>query len=387
MYASDINPRQAPMKQKLINELKTFLNAPVQNLINDRQTRDMTEHLRSRVRPSKLGPALVCIPETATVSEAFALLKQHNLLALPVYRLTKSGHKSFQTIISVIDLLHATLLGPAFDDLGLSQESSNTDLEKQLSTWMDEHVDMFKSTTVKDAMGRTPESKALITVQTTEPLSRLLDIMTSNVHRVLVYDKNHEGDENWYTIVSQTDLVWYLHVNRNKLPASIFEMKASDIMQSAAKPIPHPYLMYDLDTGASKACPISLLENTPTAMAVRLMALFNTSCVGIVDEQGKLAGNLSGADFRGFNEQAIRKILDPVLQYIHEIHNVDPAERSPTCEPENNLEECMQTVLSKGVHRLWVCPPDDKMPIGLITLSDMLVMFKNPAAVAVSVEE
>ncbi|TPX69604.1 hypothetical protein SpCBS45565_g02350 [Spizellomyces sp. 'palustris'] len=307
--------------------------------------------------------------------------------ALPVYRLTESGHKSFQTIISVIDLLHATLLGPAFDDLGLSQESSNTDLEKQLSTWMDKHVDMFKNITVKDAMGCTPESKALITVQTTEPLSRLLDIMTSNVHRVLVYDKDHEGDENWYTIVSQTDVVWYLHINRNKLPSSIFETKASDIMQSAEKPIPHPYLMYDLDTGASKACPISLMENTPTAMAVRLMALFNTSCVGIVDEQGELAGNLSGADFRGFNEQAIRKILDPVLQYIHEVHNVDPAERSPTCEPENNLEECMQAVLSKGVHRLWVCPPGDKMPIGLITLSDMLVMFKNPVASVASVEE
>lgn len=41
------------------------------------------------------------------------------ILALPVYRTDESGHKHFHSIVSVMDLINATLLDPAFDYIAL----------------------------------------------------------------------------------------------------------------------------------------------------------------------------------------------------------------------------------------------------------------------------
>ncbi|KAI9101651.1 hypothetical protein DFS34DRAFT_675154 [Phlyctochytrium arcticum] len=364
---------------------KTFLDMPIKSLLRDRQTRNDTEIMRSRILPPKLGPKLISVSDTATATEAFALLKENNILALPVYQ--GQSKTDFVAIISAIDLLQATILGPAFEDIGVShspikaEENTEMNLEKELAAWMEKHIGIFNKITVKQAIGKTPESGEFnfMALHTDEPMARLMDVMTSGVHRVLVYEQGHEGDENWYTIVSQTDLVWYINVNRDKLPAELFSVPAAAVMQVASKPFTHPYMLYDLDSGATRPGPVIVLENAPTAMVLRLMSLFKTSCVGIVNEQGNLVGNLSGADFRGFNGDAIHNILKPVAEYIREMQHVNPADCSPVCLPNTSLKEVIETILRKKVHRVWV-GNDDRVD-GLITMSDILTTLNQSNAV------
>lgn len=50
--------------------------------------------------------------------------------------------------------------------------------------------------------------------------------------------------------------------------------------------------MYDLDF--KRAGPILVPFDVPAIVAANVMRLFNTSCVGVMNERNQLVGNLSG---------------------------------------------------------------------------------------------
>ncbi|KAJ3069179.1 hypothetical protein HK102_006981 [Quaeritorhiza haematococci] len=220
----------------------------------------------------------------------------------------------------------------------------------------------------------------VLMLKTTDSLSKLLEAFTMHsLHRVIVFDPEHADDDSWYTIVTQTDLLNFINLNSDVLPDKIFSLPASAISQVANR-IERPLLTTptaDEEQVFRTLGTLLIPQTVNVLVACRLMYMSNKSCIGIVeDETGKLVGNISGADFRGFDKPALHKVLLPVGDFIREIHKVDPLSKTVTCAMSDPLAKIINGVLNAQVHRAWVVDEANR-PLGVATMTDILTAFQR----------
>jgi len=273
-------------------------------------------------------------------------MKEKNIISLPVY---DSEARQFVGIVDVLDLVRFTALG-FFED----QVFKDNLFEKF----------EFDIKTVGEVVEMSTRAKEIIVLKQSDTLARAMECLGTQCHRLLVEKTIHlyRSDE-WTTglvwrVLSQTDIVKYLHANLNKLGKYQENLIAT--------PINKLHLGHPIGKEVITA-------NNDTERAVDgFLKMFNDiiNAVAIVDSTGKIRGNLSASDLRGMTSDSLKFVKKAPLEFLQAMSGHKPSEPI-TCTPETPLKNIMDIVLKQHVHRVWVVD-EQKKPIGVVTLTDVI---------------
>ncbi|CAG8455613.1 11077_t:CDS:2 [Diversispora eburnea] len=149
-----------------------------------------------------------------------------------------------------------------------------------------------------------------------------------------------DDDESKPCFVSQTDVVRFLFQYNHILGKS-------------------------LDTLASD------VANKATLTAFKKIHQVGVSAVAVVNDDGSLVGEVSAADLRGLNSDRLSDLKKPVIAFLTSCKGdlIKPL----TCHGKFTLSQVMSGIIHSKTHRAWVVDEDD-IPIGVITLSDILTI-------------
>lgn len=114
--------------------------------------------------------------------------------------------------------------------------------------------------------------------------------------------------------------------------------------------------------------------------AFKLIKDLRVNAVGVVDENGKLVGNISSSDIKLIDHDAkyIHRLFNKAGIFIIKIQqfNKSSSEEVATCKIEDRLNDVLNKLLERRVHRLYVIN-DDHKPIGVIGISDLYTLMKE----------
>eukprot|EP01118_Nematostelium_gracile_P017977 TRINITY_DN782_c0_g1_i2.p1 TRINITY_DN782_c0_g1~~TRINITY_DN782_c0_g1_i2.p1 ORF type:complete len:297 (+),score=49.03 TRINITY_DN782_c0_g1_i2:52-942(+) len=112
---------------------------------------------------------------------------------------------------------------------------------------------------------------------------------------------------------------------------------------------------------------ISVPQNEKVWKAFSIMDSKSVSGVGIVNENGELIGHIGSADLKGieFDQSLMDKMRKTVTEFKGhmELASVDS---------DVTFGQAVRTLVSKRVHRVYVMPKDSRIPIGVISLKDVM---------------
>ncbi|KAI8366694.1 uncharacterized protein BYT42DRAFT_549776 [Radiomyces spectabilis] len=276
---------------------------------------------------------LIDLPVRATIEETLDLLLAEDIISVPVYR-CDNNKKHYITIVSALDLLKWL--------------SNHTDLETLQST-----RDIMLSP-LSEAIGMTDESSRLVTIRPTDSLESVIALLSNNSHRVLV-----QG-ENTPVLLSQMDIVKYLHSHNHQLGAAILDLTVPTIVEKALARRHHDQSV------------ISINFKTTALDAFVEMAHRQIGALPIVDDTDTLVADISPKDLRGLNRNRFDTLAKPVIIYLKTSHG----ELCPpfTCHERFTLSQIMAAFVLRKAQRIWWCNQDGRLN-GVITLSDFLGTF------------
>jgi len=111
--------------------------------------------------------------------------------------------------------------------------------------------------------------------------------------------------------------------------------------------------------------------------AFSILDKYRLSGIAVVDKQGRLVGNTSGADLKLFVlDQGNLSLNVPILDYLSQIrlHQSSPIDiQHPSCSvmPENPLARVISKLAVTRFHRIFVVDSANH-PVGVIALTDIL---------------
>lgn len=130
---------------------------------------------------------------------------------------------------------------------------------------------------------------------------------------------------------------------------------------------------------------VSCTENTVALDAFETMVKHNIEGVAVLDEHGKLVGNVSLRDLKVIGADASRffRLTQTVKNFLvkvrHEVSHADPGSRHRHAIfvlPDATLEEVLWTFNQYKVHRLYVCNErHERKVVGVISLNDLICEF------------
>ena len=124
---------------------------------------------------------------------------------------------------------------------------------------------------------------------------------------------------------------------------------------------------------------VAIADTAKASMAFELMDAKRMSGIAVVNEDGKLVGNVSAKDIK-------RAVLDPtnihldVLSYLAIIRQAEANDtRHPFCHVSSNASvgHVVNMMAKTGFHRVYVIDTDSK-PIGVISFSDIIKHVIKP---------
>ncbi|CAG8603043.1 20417_t:CDS:2 [Cetraspora pellucida] len=336
------------------------------------------------VRNSKQdAKTLIEIPITATIEEVFDVLLAENILSIPVYRLWK-GHKRPVAIVNVTDLVAFVCPQPIFDKFD-NVNGHNIDGNENSNDRRDDYGDINldgKSSLLQkpigELIGLTPESTHLTICHPEDSLADLLDLFTHRqIHRVLVADKSSvedpdvgeviNEDEVQPCFISQTDVVRFLFQNNHRL-GKVLDTMAADVVGKAIRV--NENLPFERRNLLKQPSSVTIHDQALTAF--RKIHQDEVSAVAVVNDDGTIVSEVSAADLRGLNRERLSDLKKPVIMFL--VSCKGALIKPFTCHGKFTLSQVMAGILTSKTHRAWVVDEDD-VPIGVITLSDILAMF------------
>jgi CBS-domain-containing membrane protein len=118
--------------------------------------------------------------------------------------------------------------------------------------------------------------------------------------------------------------------------------------------------------------PSSITIHDQALIAFKKIHQDGVSAVAVVGDDGRLVGEVSAADLRGLNRERLSDLTKPVIMFLKS--SKGDLTKPLTCHGKFTLSQVMAGIIRSKAHRVWVVDEDD-VPIGVITLSDILSMF------------
>jgi len=186
------------------------------------------------------------------------------------------------------------------------------------------------------------------TVNSNSSLSEVMGFMVEKkIHRVAVLDDKHELKH----VITLSDLVQFIHSNM-QLFASI-QGKTIEELQLGLKDV------------------VTTTTDQKTYKAFLLMDSKSVTGVAVLDDQGRLVGNISASDLKrlDFNVELMKRLSVSVAEYC----NLGSGEKSQalSVSPKVTFEEVVSKLVTTRKHRVYVVN-DDQKPIGVISQIDVL---------------
>jgi CBS domain-containing protein len=286
---------------------------------------------------------LICVDEDATVADVVTTLGKNKIISAPV----RNSHNLFEGIIDMLDLI--TLCVTKFSKVSVLAYESWQQMEE------------FAQKKVKDLLnisGRNPRLTMSYKVSITELLAIL---SATNAHRVAVINEAKDV----VGLVTQSKLVDFLYKHRGEAKDKMASIRAADIARSPVTSVNMNQFVID----AFK----QIWDQQVTGVAV-------------VDNEGKLVGNISASDLVRTHVKPVGPLIHDLYQPIKHFNNIrtnltekvymgDLASYPPiTVKSSDSLETIMETVVNNKVHRVYLV--DDALaPVGVISLSDIIRTF------------
>lgn len=280
---------------------------------------------------------------TDKIVDVFRGLIKHNFLSVPV--LQKTGWKWYgfldmADIVSyVVELFGATKLQTAEDFWSLFDKE-----------------EAFRNKTVNDFM-KHPLSRRnpFHPVKTGYSLYFVIEALARehDLHRVPIID----NERQLMNLITQSQVVRFLYENldkignKTKMPVNLINNVLKDV--------------------------VSISESQPAIDAFSLMVKENVSGIAVVDESGKLTGNLSVRDLKAMAPDSglFWRLYKPTKEFISKL-NKEHATTRPRSAQHCTVDDTVESVITKltehRIHRLFIVNSHHQ-PIGVISLKDILL--------------
>ncbi|KAJ3071684.1 hypothetical protein HDU98_004943 [Podochytrium sp. JEL0797] len=365
-------------------------------------------HKRSRRPDNSLH--LIAVEHHTPLRDVLKVLNENSILAVAVFVEDEEG-KKYTGIVSIYDVLAWTVFQKMFDDLEKLDTPSNDTPSNQGPTAkgftdLNDQAEAYFSTPVKQLIGYTAESSMSWTLHSTEPVSSLLQMITTTpYHRLLVDDldqstkvievgdKNAADKDGCIVMITQSDLLDFLFTSRVTISPNAMTHLLSSSIQSAQHYskayLPrsthrNPDLDLNQPTTMTPHKPnIITVPSTFTALAAfRVMYIHRVSAIAITDPvSGEMVANLSASDLRGITADmaSLESFLLPVFSFL-EARGRGPesvqADQVRDVNGRQSVENAVNLMLRDHIHRVWVVEEGDgDKPVGVMTMGDMLNLF------------
>lgn len=293
---------------------------------------------------------IVFINSTETTSMALTLLRDNNISSLLVLDKPNKKYLGFVDILDILSLVifFAKDLSQLIDELSQSKVDWKLYLEQELKG--------FKECPVNEMVNASQRNE-YCPVFEGAPFHSLVDMFSKNVdlHRVALVD----GDGDVQSMITQSRFVEYVMENVSDIPEEVLNKQVKDLEK-------YPREVYRVKNTASAVDGFKdIIEKKVSGLAV-------------VDENGKLVGCLSASDLKWSNEENVFKDLDlNVMDYLETSDNwYTDKSADPICVKKNStVLDCLIKMNKYHIHRLFVID-DEKKPIGVISLCDLISVFQ-----------
>lgn len=290
----------------------------------------------------------------STVGEAMRLLARHDLLSAPVVDPTSLRFLGFVDVLDITGYVLASYSAHADDTKFLKEEL----LGEEVS-----HILNFSRC----------DDRVLI--EETSSVGSLLKLFCAprfrhRLHRVAVTasPKSEEEPPMVTDVVSLSDIVGLAVEKADLLPP-----------EKANRPIGQLHVIKPI---------ICVRMDSAVVDALDILFRNKVSGIALVDDGGRVTGNLSASDLRGLKPDSFSYFEGSVLQFF--VKGL-PRDRSPpkkatsqrsisgpgrppvTCTREATLLECLQLLVSENVHRIYVVDNLESLHIyGVVSMSNLI---------------
>jgi len=299
-------------------------------------TNPVLQHLHT-VTVRELGQIgqLIAIRKTDSVEAAIKILADNKILSVPV--LDKKAVIGVLDIVDVVYFLHKV----APDQKSLSAN------ELQSLEIAGRAIAMEEVGEIINASGKDP----YVPIDEHNKVSLVVDLFAQGIHRAPIADSAGEI----IGTISQSDIIKYLST----------KLHEGEMKHLGAKSVK--------ELGLAEKKVITTNIHDSILIAIENIVENAASCVGVIDSQGKLVGNLSASDFKGLYREEFPSFLLNIGDYL-EKHS--PASLNPICCTESTtLLQVIEEMRENNIHHLYVI--DDFKPVSIISATDILKSVRD----------
>eukprot|EP01118_Nematostelium_gracile_P019596 TRINITY_DN913_c0_g1_i1.p1 TRINITY_DN913_c0_g1~~TRINITY_DN913_c0_g1_i1.p1 ORF type:complete len:345 (-),score=81.03 TRINITY_DN913_c0_g1_i1:82-1056(-) len=283
--------------------------------------------------PTKHG--IVSVEKKDSVTDGFKKLIENQILSVPLY---DERHHQYTAFLDMLDFVHAivgTGIGLGSGSVG-DLMSGSEQLKKQ------------NCGQVADVSMRNP----WYPVGSEASLGMALRLMVDHgVHRIPILSP----DGLLASVVTQSQLVRELY---NRL--SLFDIGDKTIEQ--------------LQIGIKEV--LTIHQDQKAIEAFDLIFKNKVTGVAVVDDAGRLIGNISATDMRniGADINYVSRVFHPTIDYLKLGPNGAEIKKPYCVQLSATLGETMEILVNTKTHRIYIVDKNDT-PIGVISLGDVLGLF------------
>jgi len=280
------------------------------------------------------GNPFIALKPTHSIAHALQVLNDYQITSAPVYDDTVHHSIGFVDTLDIAVFVVHTFI---------HQVQNNTFDPIELERQFLQPISSIVNTSGLDAFVPINIDDSLFTL--------LKSMVVMGLHRMPVFrDKGHIVG-----VVSQFDVITYLYKNAKYLDFTCY-LKL-DSFKLDKRPV------------------ITIQQSAPVIEAFKLIINQKITGVAVVDADGHLVNNISASDLKGITKDNFYKLSVP----IHVMFSLVDKLPAITVSPTTTLNDILGILTSTGVHRLFVID-EQKKPISIITLTDILQIFTQPEA-------
>eukprot|EP00762_Andalucia_godoyi_P008455 ANDGO_05792.mRNA.1 Protein sds23 len=332
----------------------------------------LSKHTEADVRV----PAVISIQTTSHLDAAFQLLSDRKIRSAPVFDPTTGKYIGFLDTADMIALVVRLFVDSPPAD-GAPSSHAYHDLHHALS-----HASklyLMSASQITDLSKENP----FVPLAPNVSLYEVAKVMATGIHRVPIVDEKGA----LVNVVTQSALVKFLvshlnvHLHSASSTSSVASVETStsdDNGKEQWEDLQLDESVGSLKLGVRKVICVSGEDRTVDAFATMLKN--HISAIAVLDEAGKIMGNVSNSDIRVLcDPSAMPLITGPVAQFISHIRQADLSTRYPSISVRlgTTLRQTLAKLVATGIHRIYVID-DHSRPIGVISLTDVFRFAVHP---------
>jgi len=273
---------------------------------------------------------LIKVDSSMEVEEVCKLMKDKNILSVPVY---DSVQRRFVGQIDILEIMRFTALEFFGDNIFKDDFFTNFQYKKGTA----------------GLLCNVPRCKYITVLDGQDTLETAMKTLNQQKRSAMVLLKRENTSTYEYKLLSQMDIVRFLFKKIDKTGCNV--------------------TIQDLEIAGNSVVSISSKEQAVNGF--QKMYKDQIGAVAIVDDRsGKLVANLSASDLRGISYQTIAGVKLPVLDFL-EMMTGKKVSKPIFCMPNDLLLDVLSKIILHNIHRVWVTDTERK-PIGVVTLTDII---------------